>query len=226
MTDVLDVPESWPTLSHRVLAHGQVSDFVEDVVQLPDDGTMTRQWATHPGAVAVMVLDEHQRVAVVRQYRHPVGWRLVEPPAGVLDGPGEGPLDAARRELAEEAGLSASDWRVLVDWFSSPGGLQESLRVYLARKLTPVDRPAGFEPTDEEADMGLAWVDLADVVDGVYAGRLQSPSLVIGTLALTLALREERVDQLRPADAPWPARQVQAERDSRAADPAGTGLDG
>mgnify|MGYP005811831817 CR=1 FL=1 len=226
MANLLDVPESWATLSHHVLARGRVSDFVEDVVQLPDGGTMTRQWTTHPGAVAVMALDEYQRVAVVQQYRHPVGWRLLEPPAGILDGPGESPLDAARRELAEEAGLSAADWRVLVDWFSSPGGLQESLRIYLARSLTPVDRPDGFQPVDEEVDMGLAWVDLADVVDGLYAGRLQSPSLAVGTLALALALREGRVDRLRPADAPWPARDVQNQRDGRLVGPADRGLGG
>ncbi|WP_028709358.1 NUDIX domain-containing protein [Propionicicella superfundia] len=210
-----DVPDPWPVLHHDVLARGRVCDFIRDVVQTPDGGRMTREYMAHPGAVGVMALDDAGRVAVVRQYRHPVGYRLYEPPAGLLDHAGEDYLVAARRELAEEAQLAASDWRVLVDLFTTPGGCEESIRMFLATGLTPTDRPDGFELEGEEAHMDAVWVPVADLVDAVLAGRVQSPSMVSGTLALALAL-ERGLDTLRPADALWPAREAWAAR--RAAD--------
>ncbi|WP_316668795.1 NUDIX hydrolase [uncultured Propionibacterium sp.] len=213
MSGLVDSTEHWPILSHEVRAVGRVCSFVEDEVRLPDGGTMRRQWVTHPGAVAVMALDELGRVAVVHQYRHPVAARLVEPPAGLLDVAGEDPVAAARRELAEEAMLAAEDWRVLIDPFTSPGGLQESIRVYLARGLHRAPRPDGFVVEDEEIDMGISWKPLDELVEDVYAGRVHNPSMVSGTLALALAIAQGRLDSLRPADAPWPARANQTARD-------------
>ena len=214
MSGLVDGAEHWPILSHEVQAVGRVCSFVEDEVRLPDGSTMRRQWVTHPGAVAIMALDERRRVAVVHQYRHPVAARLVEPPAGLLDVADEDPLAAARRELAEEAMLSADDWRVLVDPFTSPGGLQESIRIYLARGLHQVPRPDGFVVEAEEIDMGISWKPLDELVEDVYAGRVHNPSMIYGTLALALAIAQDRLDSLRPADAPWPARDNQAARDA------------
>ncbi len=213
MIGLQDVPESWPVVTSEVKATGRVQNFIEQTIQTPTGDRMVRQWVTHTGAVAVMAMDEQYRIAVVHQYRHPVGMRLVEPPAGVLDLPGEPALIAAQRELAEEAGLAASDWRVLVDLFTSPGGLQEPLRVFLARGLSPVAAPEGFRLTDEETDMGLHWLSLTELVDLVYAGRVQSPTMVSGTLALALAVQSDRLAELRPADAAWPARELKEARD-------------
>lgn len=210
-----DQPETWPVIERRVLGRGRVSDFVEDDIQAPDGVRFTRQWLTHPGAVAVIALRDDDRVAVIHQYRHPVAMRLVEPPAGLLDADGEDWLDAAQRELAEEAMLRADDWRVLVDIFSTPGGVAETIRIYLARGLHQAERPDGFEVEHEEAHMDIGWVPLADLVDAIYAGTVQSPSMVSGVLALHGALATGRVDSLRPADAPWPAREVWAERRRR-----------
>lgn len=206
MSELVDEAEHWPILRHRVEARGRISAFVEDQIRLPDGASMTRQWVTHPGAVAIMALDEQDRIAVVHQYRHPVAMRLVEPPAGILDVDGESALTAAKRELAEEAMLAADDWRVLIDFFSSPGGLQESLRVFLARGLHSAPRPDGFVVEDEETDMGLSWLPLDELVELAYAGRVQNPNMVAGSLALALARAQGRLDRLRPADAPWPAR--------------------
>ena len=214
MSGPVDTVEHWPIVHHEVEAVGKVCSFVEDEVRLPDGGTMRRQWVTHPGAVAIMALDERGRVAVVDQYRHPVAARLVEPPAGLLDVAGEDPLAAARRELAEEAMLAADDWRVLVDPFTSPGGLLEAVRVYLARGLHRAPHPDGFVAEDEEVDMGVSWRPLDELVEDVYAGRLHNPSMVSGTLALALAIAQDRLDSLRPADAPWPARANQLARDA------------
>lgn len=206
--EVADFPMSWPVAAHRVLAKGNVSDFVNDTVITPDGGRMDRQYTLHPGAVGVIAWDNADRIAVVRQYRHPVGFQLVEPPAGLLDTDGENWLTGAQRELAEEAALSAKDWRVLVDLFTTPGANQESLRIYLARELSSAPAPEGFVADHEEADMEVCWASRADLVDGVMAGRLQNPTMVAGVLALEAARLSGRLDNLRAADAPWPARTV------------------
>ena len=206
--EVGDTPMVWPVASHVVLGHGKVSDFVNDSVVTPDGGRMERQYTLHPGAVGVIAWDDADRVAVVRQYRHPVGFQLTEPPAGLLDAEGETWLAAVQRELAEEAGLSATRWQVLVDLFTTPGANQESLRIYLARGLSATNAPDGFVADHEEADMEVCWATRADLVDAVLAGRLQNPTMVAGILALEVARLSGRLDDLRGPDAAWPARDV------------------
>ncbi|WP_405372270.1 MULTISPECIES: NUDIX domain-containing protein [unclassified Microbacterium] len=167
------------------------------------DGSITREYVDHSGAVAVLALDEDGRVLLIRQYRHPVGFREWEIPAGLLDVPGEDPLEAAKRELAEEADLTAERWDVLSDFFTSPGGSDEAIRIYLARDLTATTE--AFARTEEEADIEVSWVALDEVVDGVVARRLQNPSLAIAALAAHVG-RERDWSTLGPADAEWPGR--------------------
>ncbi|MDR3202139.1 MAG: NUDIX hydrolase, partial [Bifidobacteriaceae bacterium] len=128
----------------RVLARGRVQAFVAEDVDLGGGRVVKREFAAHPGAVAVIALDSRGRVLLQRQYRHPVGFELWEPPAGLLDVEGEEPLAAARRELAEEADLLAGDWRRLADFFTTPGGCDERIRIYLARDLAPVPAAERF----------------------------------------------------------------------------------
>lgn len=200
---------AWPVTSHEVLATGAVSSFVEDVVTTPSGESMRRQYLTHPGAVAIVAWDEEtDEVAVVRQYRHPVRIEMVEIPAGLLDVDGEDHVAAAARELAEEAELAADDWRVLVDICTSPGGLAENLRVYLARGLHPAARPDGFTLEGEEAHMRHSFVPRAELVDAILEGRCGSPSLAAGLLSLEAARLGGRLERLRPGDAPWAARQA------------------
>jgi 8-oxo-dGTP pyrophosphatase MutT (NUDIX family) len=199
-----DLPELWEIRSRRRLATGRLFDFLTDEVVTPSGEVMHRDFIDHTGAVAVIAMDTDERVVCVHQYRHPVAYRLIEPPAGLLDIAGEDFLIAAQRELAEEAGLAASDWRVLVDFFTTPGGVNESIRVYLARGLSVAEPDPEFVVEHEEAHMDVLCVPYADLVDGVLSGRVQSPSMVAGVLAYAAA--RERLDQLRPADAPWPAR--------------------
>jgi ADP-ribose pyrophosphatase len=210
--ELADVTEVWPAREVRRMA-GPVGTFVTDEVVTPSGAIMRRDWLRHPGAVGIIALDDFDRVAVVTQYRHPAGHVMVECPAGLLDLDGESALQAAQRELAEEAELQARDWRVLVDLFTSPGSSQECIRMYLARDLAPAPRPDGFELEDEEAEMGVGWVDLDDAVAGIYAGRLQSPTLLAGLLSLWAARRAGTLEQLRPGDAPWPARAAKLARD-------------
>jgi 8-oxo-dGDP phosphatase len=197
----------WPVRAREVLGTGRVSSFVEEVVETPGGTTMTRQFLTHPGAVAVVPWDEAgDEIAVLRQYRHPVGMELVEIPAGLLDAPGEDWQLAAARELAEEVELQAGRWDVLVDMVTTPGACEESLRIYLARDLRPAARPEGFVLEGEEAEMTVANVPRAELVDAVLAGRCQSPTLVAGILALETARLSGRLDSLRGTDAKWPIR--------------------
>lgn len=213
-SQVGDAAGSWPIIDHSVLGHGVIQDFVRDRVETPSGEVMVRDYLAHTGAVGVIALDAEERVLVVRQYRHPAGFTLLEPPAGLLDVGGENWLDAAQRELAEEAQVQASDWRVLVDYLTSPGCLQESLRVYLARGLSPAPRPDGFIAEGEEAHMDVVLVALDDLVDAIFAGRVQNPTMVVGALAAHAALRGGRVEGLRRPEAPWPARDVKLARDA------------
>jgi 8-oxo-dGTP pyrophosphatase MutT (NUDIX family) len=202
---LVDVPLAWPVESSTVRAQGKITSYVEDQVRTPDGQLITREYLKHPGAVGVIALDDHDRVALVRQYRHPVRHRLIEPPAGLLDVEGEGYLATVKRELAEEVGLAAGSWAVLVDLFTTPGILGESLRIYLARDLEVVDDPDGYVREGEEAHMDTVWASLDDLVEAVLDGRLHNPTVVSGVLAAWTARERDGFTSLRVADAAWPA---------------------
>jgi ADP-ribose pyrophosphatase len=180
----------------------RVINVRSDVVVLPDGGTATRDVVVHPGAVGIIALDDSDRVLLVQQYRHTVRQLLWEPPAGLLDEPGEDPLTAARRELFEEAHHHAERWDVLVDAFTSPGMTDEAVRIYLARDVRAADGPR-YDATDEERDMPVQWVPLDAAVSAVLGGRLHNPMAVMGLLAAAHA-RDADFTGLRPANAPWP----------------------
>ena len=183
---------------------GRIVDMVEDhVVVVEGQEPVVRQYTRHPGAVAVVAMrgeEGAEEILLLRQYRHPVNASLWEIPAGMLDIPGEDSLVAAERELAEEADLKAARWDVLVDFFTSPGGSTEPLRVFLARDLETTE--TSFEREDEEATMEYAWVSLSDALDWVLAGRLHNPSTVIGILSVHAA-RGRGWEGLREPGAPW-----------------------
>ena len=188
----------------EVVWSGRIVDMVEDrVVVVEGEEPVVRQYTRHPGAVAVVVMrgeEGAEEILLERQYRHPVNASLWEIPAGLLDIPGEDPLVAAERELAEEADLAARRWDVLVDFFTSPGGSTEPLRVFLARDLE--ETGTTFEREDEEATMEYAWVALSTAFDWVLAGRLHNPSTVIDILSAHAA-RGRGWAGLREPGAPW-----------------------
>lgn len=186
----------------EVVFEGAVWDVRRDTFDLEGE-TLVREVVDHPGAVAVLALDEDDRALLIRQYRHPVAAHEWEVPAGLLDIAGEDPLVAAQRELAEEADVTADDWSVLVDYFTSPGGLTEAIRVYLARGLRPVPEGERFERDGEEAHLIHRYVPLDEVVAGVLAGDLHNSTLVIATMTAR-ASREGGWTSLRPADSRWP----------------------
>lgn len=183
---LVDVTAEREVVEHRVLHAGRVFDVVSDTVRL-DDGDVVREYLGHTGAVAVVALDEEDRVLLLSQYRHPVRHVLWEPPAGLLDVAHEDPVAAAARELAEEADLVAGRWWRLVELFSSPGCSDERITVFLARDLTPVPDAQRHVRGEEEAHMVPVWVPLDDAVAAVLDGRLHSPTAVCGVLAAAAA---------------------------------------
>lgn len=210
-TEVLtDVKTVFPVLESREVWHGRVFSMQSERVQY-GGGVAVREFVKHPGAVAIVPLREVAseynpeglpEVLLIDQYRHPVGATLWEIPAGLLDIPGEDPLVAAKRELAEEAELRAGSWDVLVDYFTTPGGSTESLRVFLARDLESIPlAEQTFVKQDEEAFMTRRWVGLHEALAGIFAGRIHNPSAVVGLLATQYALQASH--ELRKPEAPW-----------------------
>ncbi|MEN1973792.1 NUDIX hydrolase [Cellulomonas olei] len=191
-----DRPAPRPVLEHTDLHHGKIWDLVSETVDL-GESQVVREFVDHPGAVAVIALDEDDRVLLLRQYRHPVRAELWEPPAGLRDVDGEPPHVTAARELAEEADLRAGSWHELTGFATSPGGSTERIVVYLARDLSQVPEAERFAREDEEAGMVPLWLPLDDAVTAVLEGRLHSPSAVVGVLAAA-ASRDRGWSTLRP----------------------------
>ncbi|GAA4925547.1 NUDIX domain-containing protein [Streptomyces coeruleoprunus] len=206
---IKDTPEEWQVTATATPFRGNKTSVRTDDVVMPDGSVVRRDYQVHPGSVAVLALDDEDRVLVLRQYRHPVRQKLWEIPAGLLDVPGENPLRAAQRELYEEAHVKAGEWHVLTDVYTTPGGCDEAVRIFLARGLSEADGDR-FEVSEEEADMELARVPLDELARGVLAGDLHNTCLVVGVLSALAARSGDGFAALRPAEAPWPARPFQA----------------
>ncbi|MFC9287736.1 NUDIX domain-containing protein [Streptomyces sp. NPDC057052] len=206
---IKDTAQAWEIRATGTPFVGKKTSVRTDEVVMPDGSVVHRDYQVHPGSVAVLALDDEDRVLLIKQYRHPVRQKLWEIPAGLLDVPGENPLHAAQRELYEEAHVKAEDWRVLTDVYTTPGGCDEAVRVFLARGLSEADGER-FAVEDEEADMEHARVPVDELVRGVLAGELHNNCLVVGVLSLVAARGGEGLDALRLAQAPWPARPFEA----------------
>lgn len=162
---------------------------------------ITREFVNHTGAVAVLALDERDRVLLIKQYRHPVRLRDWELPAGLLDVENESPLVAAQREFAEETDLQAESWHVLSEMLTSPGGSNEAVRIYLARGVSATGET--FDRFAEEAGIEMRWVPLEDAVDALLDRRIQNSILCMGLLAAQIG-RDRGWNTLGAADEPWP----------------------
>lgn len=198
-----DAAEHWQVAGEPRRSRGAFLTLRTDRVRMPDGDLAERDMVEHPGAVAVVALDEAGQVLMIRQYRHPAGHLLWEIPAGLRDLPGEEPRVTAERELLEETGYRASDWHVLADIFSSPGMSDERVLVFLARDLTwvPEAERDGHVPRHEEAHLLVRWVPLTDVVSLFLAGDLHNGITAVGILA-AYAARQGGFAALREAALP------------------------
>jgi ADP-ribose pyrophosphatase len=172
------------TLSSTLIHEGSFLRLYLDRVRLPDGGTATREYVRHPGAAMMLPMLDDRTVILVRQFRYPVGMHFIEIPAGKLD-PGEDALAAAKRELVEECGYEAAEWRRLATIHPCIGYSDEFLALFLARRLTHV----GHAPDDEEfieilptpVERAFAWV---------REGRITEAKAVIGLMWLERLLSE------------------------------------
>ncbi|GAV44500.1 NUDIX domain-containing protein [Streptomyces acidiscabies] len=206
---IKDTPQEWEVRATDTPFVGKKTSVRTDDVVMPDGSVVRRDYQVHPGSVAVLALDAEDRVLLIKQYRHPVREKLWEIPAGLLDVPGENPLHAAQRELYEEAHVKAESWHVLTDVYTTPGGCDEAVRVFLAQGLSEAEGQR-FEVEDEEADMEHARVPVAELVRGILAGELHNNCLVVGVLSLVAARAGDGLSALRAAEAAWPARPFEA----------------
>jgi 8-oxo-dGDP phosphatase len=200
VSDIEDAAESWPVVSADEQLRNWLITVRTDKVQMPDNHYAERTVVTHLGAVAVVALDDAQRVLMIRQYRHPVGYQLWEIPAGLRDEDGESLLRTAQRELFEETGYRAREWHTLIDYFSSPGYSTERLRIFLARGVEPAD-DGHYQRKDEEKFIVADWVPLDDAVRLALAGELHSGPAIAGVLA-GYAASSGGFSELRSASAP------------------------
>lgn len=187
-----DPEEHWPVHATETVWDGGAPFKVrKDTISAPSspDETFGRVVLEHPGAVVVLAVDDQERVLVLHQYRHPVGRRMLELPAGLLDEPDEDPEAAARRELREEALLEASEWTHLFTTYSSPGLSSEKIHYFLATGLSEAPDRGDFELVHEEADMTLSWMPVDELVEGVRAGRLTDGPLAQAVLGYRLLCR-------------------------------------
>jgi ADP-ribose pyrophosphatase len=184
--ELRDEPVDPEVLSSELVYEGAVWNVRSDTVRY-NDGEIVRQYVEHTGAAAVVALDDEGRMLLIQQYRHPIRHRDWEIPAGLLDVPGEPALAAAQRELAEEADLEASSWEPLISMFSTPGGNDEIVQVFLARGVRTIAEAHAREA--EEADIRMEWVPLEEVVTAVLDGRMRNSILMAGAFAAAERLR-------------------------------------
>jgi ADP-ribose pyrophosphatase len=195
---------SHPIVDRKTVFSGMVWDVRHDAFELNGE-TVERDYIVHPGAVAIIALNDSGELLLIEQYRHAQGKIMWEAPAGLMDLANEDPLETAKRELFEETGYEAKTWHVLLDLANTPGGSSEQIRIYFARDLSlhPDGRPTG---SAEELDMPVHWIPIPDVLESIRRGAVTNPQLVAGTHAALIAMAEPDL-ALRSADAPWHARE-------------------
>lgn len=191
-------------LESTVFAKGRVWDIRRERFAFGDT-ELVREYMDHPGAVAVVALDDEDRVLMFRQYRHPIAHRDWEIPAGLMDVPGEAGLLTAQRELAEEADLQADHWALLLELFMSPGGTSEAIRVFLARGVSAVEHE--FVRDGEELELVPEWIPLDDAVTAVLEGRVAN-ALTASSVLAAAASRAAGWATLRDPHSPWTARDL------------------
>ncbi len=193
MTHIHDTPKPAKIQEQQTVFSGAIWDIQRDTFTIEDgDQPLTREYVNHPGAVAIVALDEHQRIAMIRQYRHPVRQDCWEIPAGLVDVEGESLLATAQRELAEEADMTADTWSVLVDHYPSAGSSTEAIRVFLAQDIRPVPEAQRHRRVGEEAHLTLQWVALDEALNAVLSGAVKNVNAIAGIMATHLVTTTQR----------------------------------
>ena len=178
-----DRPVEYPITKSVVAFEGRIWNVLRETFEYPT-GSLTREFVAHTGAVAVVATDASGRVLMISQYRHPVREVLWEIPAGLCDVAGEPRIETAKRELLEETGYIAETVEPLIEFYTTPGGNDEKISIFLARGLTFVGHDLDLE--GEEIDMTVHWVPLNEAVQSILASKVKSPAAQVGLMALAL----------------------------------------
>lgn len=193
-----DRPASWPVTRSRDLHRDDWVVVVrEDVITRPDhpEHEFSRITVEHPGAVIVLAVDDEERVLCLRQYRHASAHVFVELPAGLRDAGDEPAVETAKRELREEAEVSATSWRPLLSTYPSAGLTNEVHEIFLARDLSHASR-GDFEMLHEEAEIEVLWVPMDELLEAVLDGRVRQGPLAQAVLAYDVLKRRGALESM------------------------------
>ena len=196
-SDQQPVPGPDP-LTERVVAsevvhRGRYMEFRVDTIERLDGSRGRRDIVGHPGAIAVLAVDDEDRMLLVRQWRVAAGRAMLEIPAGTLDvhdGVTEDPDLAARRELEEETGHRAASWRKLAEFWTAPGFSSELMHLYLATGLTGVGEDDGRLEPDEDEHLELRRVPVGEVLALAESGGITDAKTILGVLWLDRLRRD------------------------------------
>ena len=169
-----------------LLYDGKVLHVYKDTINLPNGKTGMREYCRHGGAVAVVPLTREGKVVCVRQYRYALGRVTLEIPAGKLDFPGEDPLECAKRELREETGLKAEEWRKLVALRTTPGFCNETIHMYMARGLSQGERDL-----DDDEFLNVEWMPIERVTNMILEGRIEDSKTIAAVLMAKEILNQQ-----------------------------------
>lgn len=169
-------------VSQETVYEGVIVNVRRDKARLMDGRITHREVVEHPGGVAVFAMDDQGRVALVRQYRYPMGEETLELPAGKLE-PGEDPRDSGLRELAEETGLVPGTFEDMGCLYSSPGILAERIYLYFAKDLTQ-----GPTHPDDGEFVETVWLPYQDLVDKARRGEIKDGKTLVGILKASFLL--------------------------------------
>jgi ADP-ribose pyrophosphatase len=178
-----DEPHRFPVLDEAHRFSGAKWSVWSETVDI-DGHVVVRDVLRHPGAVAVAAVDHEGRLLLIRQYRHPVAAYMWEIPAGLLDQPGEDLVECARRELAEEAGVTARTWSPLLELTLSPGGTSERITIFRATDLTVDPQSRQHTGEAEERELPQLWVTISEAVERCLDGSITNATAVAAILAL------------------------------------------
>jgi len=170
-------------LRSEYLYRGAILKLRLDQIRLANQNVVAREIVEHRGAVAIVALDDQQRVLLVRQYRPGAGREMLEIPAGTLE-EGEDPTRCAIRELKEETGCSASQWEPMGYFFSSPGFCTEKMYLFLARQITD-----GIATPEEDESIAVEWRPLGEAVDAIERGEIVDAKTIVGLMRVWKLVR-------------------------------------
>jgi ADP-ribose pyrophosphatase len=166
-------------IKNSIIHTGRVFTTVVDDVVYPSGRVTVREVAKHPGGSLALAVFPDNRIIMIRQHRYPIDRFIWELPAGKLE-PGEPPIDCARRELEEETGYRASEWKKMTSIWTSPGFCDEELHIFLATGLTPA--PNGRQLEEGEQTMTVEIVAYAQALAMIRSGEINDAKTICGIL--------------------------------------------